>query len=90
MGGGAVFLPPLLALSCRRMRGPPALLNVPCSEIEPRVFYLWCWLIFHLNETPGFSGGPSSKPISQCRRRKRCEFDPWVGKIPGGGHGNPL
>jgi len=21
---------------------------------------------------------------------KRCSFDPWVGKIPGGGHGNPL
>ena len=23
----------------------------------------------------------------QC---KRCVFDPWVGKIPGGGNGNPL
>ena len=23
----------------------------------------------------------------QCRR---CRFDPWVGKIPGGGNGNPL
>ena len=21
---------------------------------------------------------------------KRHGFDPWVGKIPGGGHGNPL
>ena len=21
---------------------------------------------------------------------KRCEFDPWVGKIPGGGHSNLL
>ena len=26
----------------------------------------------------------------QCRRRKRCAFNPWVGKIPGGGHGNSL
>ena len=26
----------------------------------------------------------------QCRRYKRCCFDPWVGKIPGGGNGNPL
>ena len=24
-----------------------------------------------------------------CQRR-RCGFDPWVGKIPGEGHGNPL
>jgi len=23
-------------------------------------------------------------------RLKRCRFDPSVGKIPGGGHGNPL
>ena len=31
----------------------------------------------------GFPGGASSKePICQCRRYKRCEFDPWVGKIP--------
>ena len=26
----------------------------------------------------------------QCRRPKRCEFNPWVGKIPGGGYGNSL
>ena len=39
----------------------------------------------------GFIGGTSGKePICQCRRLKRCEFNPWVGKIPGGGHGNPL
>ena len=45
-----------------------------------------------------FPGGTSGKePICQCRRRKRCEFNPWVGKspwrlgrAPGGGHGNPL
>ena len=31
----------------------------------------------------GFSGGASSKePTWQRRRRKRCRFDPWVGKIP--------
>ena len=30
-----------------------------------------------------FPCGTSGKePTSQCRRRKRCEFDPWVGKIP--------
>ena len=26
----------------------------------------------------------------QCRRRRRCGFDPWVGKILGGGNGNPF
>ena len=31
----------------------------------------------------GFSGGTSGKePASQCRRLRRCEFHPWVGKIP--------
>ena len=39
----------------------------------------------------GFAGGASGKkPICQCRRHKRHRFNPWVGKIPGGGHGNPL
>ena len=31
----------------------------------------------------GSPGGSSGKePTCQCRRRKRCRFDPWVGKIP--------
>ena len=31
----------------------------------------------------GFPGGTRGKePAYQCRRRKRCGFDPWVGKIP--------
>ena len=31
----------------------------------------------------GFQGGASGKePACQCRRYKRCRFDPWVGKIP--------
>ena len=30
-----------------------------------------------------FPGGTSGKePICQCRRQKRCGFDPWIGKIP--------
>ena len=30
-----------------------------------------------------FSGGNSGKELNcQCRRHKRCGFDPWVGKIP--------
>ena len=39
----------------------------------------------------GFPGGASGKEsVCQCTRSKRHVFDPWVWKIPGGGHGNPL
>ena len=41
---------------------------------------------------PLFQGFPSSTSGEEstclCRRRKRHRLDPWVGKIPGGGHGN--
>ena len=38
-----------------------------------------------------FPGGTSDKePACLCRRQKRHGLDPWVGKIPGGGNGNPL
>ena len=30
------------------------------------------------------------EPTCQCRRHKRCGFDPWVRKMPWGGNGNPL
>ena len=31
----------------------------------------------------GFPGGILGKePACQCKRRKRCGFDPWVGNIP--------
>ena len=58
--------------------------------------YLFIWLhwilvtafrILHC----GMPGGASGKePSCQCRRHKRHEFNPWVRKIPGGGHGNSL
>ena len=36
----------------------------------------------------GLPGGTSGKESTcQCRRRG---FNSWVGKTPGGGHGNPL
>ena len=39
----------------------------------------------------GFPGGASGEESAyQFRRCRRLRFDPWVGKIPGGGHGNPL
>ena len=39
----------------------------------------------------GFPGSTSGKdPACQRRRHRRPQFNPWVGKTPGGGHGNPL
>ena len=33
--------------------------------------------------TLGFPGGATGKESTcQCRKHKRCRFDPWVGKIP--------
>ena len=40
--------------------------------------------------TGGSPAGTSGKePTCQSRRHKRHRFDPWVGKIPWGGNGNP-
>ena len=51
---------------------------------ESRIFQQHWW-------EQGFPGGASQKePACQCRRHKSQGFDPWVGKIPGGGNGNPL
>ena len=37
----------------------------------------------HLRKIGGFPDGTSGKePACQCRRHRRCGFDPWVGKIP--------
>ena len=43
---------------------------------------------FFLSPLPGDTRG--KEPACQCRRCKRHRFDPWVGKIPCRGHGNPL
>ena len=37
---------------------------------------------------PGDTRG--KEPVCHGRRGKRCGFHLWVGKSPGGGHGNPL
>ena len=43
-----------------------------------------CWAVcLHLMPKMGFPGSASGKePACQCRRHKRCQFNPWVGKIP--------
>ena len=39
----------------------------------------------------GFPGDSAVKEFAcQCRRLRRCRFDPWVGKIPGEGHSSSL
>ena len=48
---------------------------------------LSCWGTFNLTfytwKRCHFPGGTSGKELTcQCRRWKRCRFDPWVGKIP--------
>ena len=45
----------------------------------------WClrWNSKSLSQWRVFPGGTNGKePTSECRRDKRHEFDPWVGKIP--------
>ena len=44
--------------------------------------------LFEYSLLPGRTSRKES--TCQCRRLKRLGFNPWIGKIPGGGHGNPL
>ena len=45
------------------------------------VIYSLCSSVYM--SIPGFPGVTSGKePACQCRRRKRCRFSLWVGKIP--------
>ena len=60
------------------------------GKINRTIFTLCCRYLFEgrcLNR--GFPGSASSKePVCRCRRRKRCWFDPWAGKISGERNGN--
>ena len=39
----------------------------------------------------GFPGGDNGKePACQGRRHEKYRFDPWAGRFPGEGLGNPL
>jgi len=45
----------------------------------------------NLRRLHGSLGGTSGKePACQCRRHKKPGFNPWWGRSPGGGNGNPL
>ena len=73
-----------------------AFLNISTNIIW-KVFLLWYYQAYDawhkifknlmfaskFKETRGFPGGSSGKESAcQCRRGKRLEFHPWVGKIP--------
>ena len=48
-------------------------------------------VLFRVTEVGGAVGlGASGKgPTCRCRKRKRCRFNPWVGKIPSGRKWHP-
>ena len=46
------------------------------------------WKKAQVSKQPFGASGKESP--ANCRRIERCEFDPWVRKIPGEGHVNPL
>ena len=51
--------------------------RVPESSVEAPQILLLCYCA---NWLPRWLSGKES--ACQCRRYKRCQFDPWVGKIP--------
>ena len=55
------------------------------KEIENWKAFLF-WLV--LTQNP--CGFPDRELPCQCRRCRRCGFNPWIGKIPWRRHGNPL
>ena len=52
-----------------------------CNSI---ISFYWVYCIFlFFHSSLGFPGSTSGKePAWQCRRHKRCGFDPWVWKSP--------
>ena len=57
---------------------PKCLCSGPCLPVDGRKKE-----VNSLSQRLGFPGGASGKePACQCRKPKRCKFDPWVSKIP--------
>ena len=54
------------------------------------MYYVYMYTHTHTHLS-GFPGGASGKePTCQCRRHRKCELNPWVGKIPFRRDGNPF
>ena len=67
---------PLLQLGSHRYRQSPS----PLTSLSISHWFLL-----------GFPSGANGKEFAcQCRRPRRCGFNPWVEQMPGRGHGNPL
>ena len=49
--------------------------KINCKIVQERLNIIQLYLDF-----PGVTSG--KEPTCQCRRHKRCRYDPWVGKIP--------
>ena len=49
-----------------------------------------CLLLDRRSKASLFFAAPPPPKHLQCRSCRGCGFDPWVGKISGGGHGHPL
>ena len=57
----------------------------PCFMWLSSIKVILCYLVFpnSIMVRKGFPGDSASKePTCQCRRYKRCGFNPWVRKIP--------
>ena len=53
------------------------------SLFRDKYWHLGRWNGMMSGTLRGFPGGASGKePAYQCRRHKRCGFNPWVGKVP--------
>ena len=61
------------------------------SLFRDKYWHLGRWNGMMSGTLRGFPGGASGKePAYQCRRHKRCGFNPWVGNVPWRRACNPL
>ena len=77
---------PLVVLCAEGMGSILLLLPTPrflLQALQLGVCLFLSLCIFCPEQIYGFPGGSSGKEsVCKCRRHKRCQLDPWVGKIP--------
>ena len=73
----------------RRGVGPPLWAGLWCPITLVSIYGVLtvcqalAWLVCIIHRIIKYPGGSSGKePACQCRRHKRCKFDPWAQKIP--------